>query len=411
MTLPKRIEVLAIGDELLDGRVADTNTLRFAKALSSIGLAIQQRTTILDDIETIVREARAIVARGCELCLVSGGLGPTRDDVTAEAFARLADVGLQRDPTQVERIERMLSFRGRAITENQKKQADRPENAVVIENAHGTAPGFALELTGCRFVSVPGVPREFDAMVDAAVIAPLRQSTKPREVRTLRCFGVPEAEVDARLASLVTDFPNVRQGYRAHFPEIHVTLRAEHDRVAELDEAFAEARSLLARETFTIRDESYAEVVLSRLRERGLRLALAESCTGGLIGDMLTDIPGSSDVLWGGGVVYANEAKMKLLGVSADDLQTHGAVSEEVVRQMVKGAQELSGCECAVSVSGIAGPAGGSEDKPVGTVWFGCATPSGISARRLRYPFDRRRNKIVSAYSALELLRRRVEEL
>ncbi|MEO1171938.1 MAG: CinA family nicotinamide mononucleotide deamidase-related protein, partial [Myxococcota bacterium] len=380
--LPERIEVLAIGDELLDGRVADTNTLRLATALGAVGLRVAQRTTITDDVETIVREAKAVIGRGAELCIVSGGLGPTRDDVTAAAFAALASVELVRDEAQVRVIEEKLSFRGRQITENQRKQADRPRGALLIENPRGTAPGFDLTVNGCRFVSVPGVPREFDGMVQAVVIEPLRAITTPLEKRGLRCFGVPEAEVDARLARLVTDFPGVRQGFRAHFPEIHVTLSSSDE--AELDAAAQEAKKLLAKECYTTEDKSYAQVVLETLRGRGMRLSLAESCTGGLIGDMLTDVPGSSDVLWGGAIVYANEAKLHSLGVASQTLDAHGAVSEETVREMVSGIRDRSGTECAVAVSGIAGPGGGTEEKPVGTVWMAAATPEVVKARKLQ---------------------------
>ncbi|MEO0811795.1 MAG: nicotinamide-nucleotide amidohydrolase family protein, partial [Myxococcota bacterium] len=282
----------------------------------------------------------------------------------------------------------------------------RPDGAEVIHNPRGTAPGFSLTVGGCRFVSVPGVPREFDGMIESVVLVPLRERATPREKRTLRCFGIPEAEVDSRLAGLATEFPMVRQGYRAHFPEIHVTLRAERAHVAQLDEVYSRATELLAKETYTLSDDGYAEVVLETLRAKGFRLALAESCTGGHIGDMLTDVPGSSDVLWGGTVAYDNAAKLDVLNVNREDLERDGAVSEVVVRQMADGARRLSGCECAVAVSGIAGPNGGTDDKPVGTVWMAAATPDEVKARVLRFPFERRRNKIVSAYSALELLRR-----
>lgn len=406
MTLPQRIEVLAIGDELLDGRVADTNTLRLAAALQAVGLRVAQRTTIPDDIATIVREAEASIARGAELCVVSGGLGPTRDDVTAEAFASLAGVELVRDEAQVRAIEEKLAFRGRSITENQRKQADRPVGAALIENARGTAPGFDLTVNGCRFVSVPGVPREFDGMITGAVIDPLRAVTTPLAKRSLRCFGVPEAEIDARLAPLVREFPDVRQGFRAHFPEIHVTLSSSN--TTELDAAAGKAWELLARECYTTDERSFAEVVLEDLRAAKYRLGVAESCTGGLIGDMLTDVPGSSDVFWGGAIVYANEAKMKSLGVSASTLDAHGAVSEETVREMVAGIRERAGVECAVAVSGIAGPGGGTAEKPVGTVWMAAGTPEAVETRRIQWPFDRRRNKVVSAYSALALIRRLV---
>lgn len=409
MNRPSRIEVLAIGDELLDGRVADTNTLRFAQKLATIGLGIDQRCTVGDDIAAIAREAQAAICRGTQLCVVSGGLGPTSDDVTAQAFAEFAGVALERDSRQVTEIEKKLGLRDRAITENQRKQADRPKGAAPIENLVGTAPGFCMVIDGCRFVSVPGVPMEFDPMVEAAVIAPLREGSTPRGVRTLRLFGLPEAEADARLAPCALEFPDVAIGYRAHFPEIHVTLHSGDNARDQLERAFDFARQVLAEELYATDERSYAAVILEILRRRGFRLALAESCTGGLIGDMLTDVEGSSDVLWGGGVVYDNAAKVKLLGVDRDGLHRDGAVSENVARQMVQGILQLARVECALAVSGIAGPGGGSEDKPVGTVWIAVATPAGVRARRLGFPFDRRRNKVISAYSALELLRRELQ--
>jgi nicotinamide-nucleotide amidase len=399
-----RIEVLAIGDELLDGRVADTNTLRLAEALASIGLRVAQRSTVVDDIEVIATEARAIAERGAKLCVVSGGLGPTSDDVTAAAFARLAGVELHRDEEQVRVIEEKLSFRGRELTANQSKQADRPAGSELIRNDCGTAPGFAIDCFGCRFVAMPGVPREYDAMVELAVLAPLRVGRSALPKRSLRCFGIPEAEVDARLDPLREAWPDIRLGFRAHFPEIHVTLKGSE---AELELAFPEAQRALGREVFTTEDESHAEAVLRELRSHSLTLAVAESCTGGLVGDLITNVSGASDVFWGGIMSYSNDAKTRLLGIPWKLIDERGAVSEQVVEAMVAGVLERSGAGAAVAISGIAGPTGGTPDKPVGTVCVCAGLASGpLKTRTLRFPFERRRNKVISAHSALELLRR-----
>lgn len=401
-----RVEVLAIGDELLDGRVADTNTLRLAVALADLGLKISQRTTVTDDIEDIVREARAVAARGTELCVVSGGLGPTRDDVTSEAFAQLAGTGMVRDEAQVKRIEERLARRGRPMTENQRKQADRPKGAEVILNPNGTAPGFALRHAGCVFVSTPGVPNEFDAMIANDVVAPLRARAAPIEKRSLHCFGVTEGEVDARLMPLAELCPAVRVGFRAHMPEIHVSLSAAAHERAALEKALAFTREQLGAAVFTEDREPFAKVVLEALERRGATLAVAESCTGGLIGDLLTDIPGSSAVYLGGFIAYGNDLKEAALGVPKALMVDGGAVSEPVVLAMADGAAKATGATYAIAVSGIAGPGGGSEDKPVGTTCMALVGPDIRESRTLRWPFDRRRNKMVSAYAALDLLRR-----
>ncbi len=404
LNTPGRIEVLAIGDELLDGRVADSNTLRLARALAEVGLEIAQRTTVRDDLDVIAAHARAVAARGTELCVVSGGLGPTSDDLTSEAFAALLGVPLLRDADQARRIEARLLARGRGVTPNQLKQADRPETSEVIANDQGTAPGFAVTYQGCRFVALPGVPREFDAMAEWAVLAPLRATLPPLAKRVLKSFGLIEAEVDARLADLGKLAPTVRVGYRAKFPEIHVSLLAKGEK--ELQEATALVRERLGPHLFAEDESRFAEVLLSALRARGHSLATAESCTGGLIADMLTDIPGSSEVFTGGVIAYAYATKSDLLGVKNDTLSREGAVSEATVQEMAAGARQRFGSTWAVAVSGIAGPGGGTADKPIGTVWIALAGAALSRTKKLQLPFDRRGNKVVSAYSALDLLRR-----
>jgi len=235
VTLPRRI-----GDaghrRRASGRPRDQHQHhRLGEALSALGLRLGQATTVTDDIDAIVREAEAVVGRGTDLCVVSGGLGPTADDLTAEAFARLAHIPLVRDPAQQERIAIWLKKRGRKVGDNQYRQADRPQGATVVPNDWGIAPGFALVVGGCRFVSAPGVPHEFDRMIEAAVLRELRLEGGGGGRRIFLCFGLMEAEVDARLVELPRRFPAVRVAFQVKFPEIHVVLSADADHVADLD--------------------------------------------------------------------------------------------------------------------------------------------------------------------------------
>jgi nicotinamide-nucleotide amidase len=406
VSAPRRIEMLVIGDELLDGRVTNTNSARFGRELAALGLKLAQVTTVTDDIGAIVREARAVVARGTELCVVSGGLGPTADDLTAAAFAELAQVPLTRDQAQVERIAAWLKGRGRRVGDNQLKQADRPQGAEVVPNDWGTAPGFALAVGGCRFVSAPGVPREFDMMVETSVLALLRRSGGGGGRRLFLCYGLLEAEVDQRLQVLAQRFPAVRVAFQVKFPAIHVLLSADAAATAELAAAAAFAAQALGDHVFATRDQSLAATLLERLREGKATLAAAESCTGGLVSDLVTDVPGSSDVFLMGVVVYANAAKQSLLGVRAETLAAHGAVSEPVVLEMAQGVRERSNATYAVAASGIAGPSGGTPEKPVGTIWVAAVGPDWQATRKLASPFDRRGNKLLAAYTVLDLVRR-----
>ncbi len=401
-----RIEVLAIGDELLDGRVADTNTLRLADALGPIGLKISQRTTITDDQSIIVREAKAIAARGTQVCIVSGGLGPTTDDVTSEAFALLLNVPLVRDEVQAEVIRTRLERLGRELTENQLKQAERPQGAKVISNSYGTAPGFDLLYQGCRFISVPGVPREFDPMIHNALIEPMSH-TQSRDSRVvLRVFGLIEAQVDKRLAGIESQWPKVRLGYRAHFPEIQVSLKASMEDNVQLRAAESFAREALGLHVFSDSEGPFATSLVQLLRDSNKTVALAESCTGGLMSDLLTDVSGSSQIFVQGIVAYSNSCKVSLLDVKEETLENFGAVSEACVMEMARGVRRSSGSDIGVGVSGIAGPEGGTTEKPVGTVWLAIDADGYNKTKRLTMPFDRRRNKVVSAHAGLDLIRR-----
>ena len=401
-----RVEILAIGDEILDGRVVDTNSVRLAQALAAVGLRISQRTAVTDDIDAIVREAKSIAARGTTLCVVSGGLGPTADDLTAQALAQAAGVPLVRDGAAAKKIEAYLRSRAREVTPNQLQQADRPEGASLIGNGRGTAPGFCLTWNGCAFYALPGVPHEFDAMVQTSLVAPRLKDAVPLASRLLCLFGIIEADVDHRLAAIASRWPEVRLQFRVLFPEVHVSMHALPQHQAALDAAYASAHANLAQFVFATTPTPFAEAVLNLLRAQSARVAVAESCTGGLVTDMLTDVPGASGALDVGVVAYDNAAKKGLLGVSDATLAAGGAVSEARVRQMAQGVRGLLGSAYGIATSGIAGPGGGTATKPVGTIWFGLAWEGGERAVHLLMPWERRNNKIVSAYTALDLLRR-----
>ncbi|MEE2742653.1 MAG: molybdopterin-binding protein, partial [Bdellovibrionota bacterium] len=264
---PNRVEVLAIGDELLDGRVADTNTLRLADQLSLYNIRINQRTTITDDIDVIIREIKNIAERKTELCIVSGGLGPTSDDVTAEAFATLCEEELIRDEKTIQNIKQKLEQFKRPVTDNQLKQAERPKSSELLINTVGTAPGFRLKYKGCFFVALPGVPREFDSMVSEHILMPLKNLKLPAlEKKTFRSFGLFEAQVDDLLGELPKKWPEVRLGYRAHFPEIAISLKASPENSEQLGKAQKFVREKLGHSLFSETQGAFAETLIQCLK-------------------------------------------------------------------------------------------------------------------------------------------------
>ncbi|MBG09099.1 MAG: damage-inducible protein CinA [Halobacteriovoraceae bacterium] len=405
---PKRVEVLIIGDELLDGRVADTNTLRLAEALSEFNIQVTQRTTILDDTPTIVKEAKSINARGTDLCIVSGGLGPTSDDLTALAFANLGNVQLERDTETAQKIKERLIEHKRPVTENQLKQADRPVSSQILKNSVGTAPGFSFRYQDCLFMAFPGVPKEFDFMIEEHILKPLRQEALPSlKKKSFRSFGLFEAQVDDLLSGLPNKFPSIRLGYRAHFPEIIITLKASPQDEQTLEEASEFVREQLGPSLFSEEEGPFAKGLIESLINSKETLSIAESCTGGFIGHLITEVPGSSQAFNLGVTTYSNESKIKLLGVKEETLSKHGAVSEATVIEMAEGIRKLSQATYGLSVSGIAGPDGGTPDKPVGTIFIALSKEDKTETKKLSLLFGREKNKILSAFSALDLLRRR----
>ncbi len=410
-----RAEILAIGNELLDGSLADTNTARLAGLLRARGLAVHRGQTVPDEPDAIVAALAHAAARS-DLVLVTGGLGPTEDDLTVEAAAAFAGVPLETDQAILDALKERYAARGFPFTPNNAKQARLPRGAVALHNAAGTAPGVRLEHAGATFFFFPGVPREVQRLAEDHLLPWLEAHApvRPVESRVFKTFGKTESQVATLLEPLPRD-PRVHVAYRAHFPEIRLTLHATDAdadaRRALLDDLTRHVRRLLGPLIFSERPgDTMASVVARALSARGLTLATAESCTGGLLASLLTDVPGASAWFIEGAVTYANESKLRRLGVDPALLQRHGAVSEAVARAMAQGQRAATGADLAVAVTGIAGPTGGTEDKPVGTVHLALASAEGTTHLHRRFPFDRGRNRLASAWAAMELVRRAVLE-
>ena len=406
-------EIVATGDELMSGAIVDSNAATIARRLREHGFVLRRKTTVGDaqgDIETALREA----AGRAPVVIVSGGLGPTEDDRTAAAAAALAGVPLERRADVLDHVKEMIRRYGREMTPNNEKQADLPKGSAILPNPIGTAVGFAMDLLGARAFFMPGVPREMEKMLTERILPELdamraaRGITTALATRAVKTYGFGESKVESELAGLVWP-EEVTVGYRARFPEIHLRLYAEGaaDRLGgALDRAEAAIRERLGVRVFGIDEDTMASVVGGLLAARGWTVAVAESCTGGLLGALLTEVPGSSAWFDRGFVSYADAAKSALLGVKPETLATHGAVSEPVVREMAAGARERSGCPMALAITGIAGPSGGTPEKPVGTVFVACATAGGVEARKLSLLGDRERIRVGSAYAAMDLARR-----
>jgi nicotinamide-nucleotide amidase len=405
--MPIDVEILATGDELLSGQLVDTNSPWLMDRLWELGLLVRRKTLVGDDRADLAAILAEATAR-CDVLVMSGGMGPTEDDLTAECVARAMGVPLELHEASLAAIRERFARLGRVMTPNNEKQALFPRGATILPNRYGSAPGFAVRLGRAELTCLPGVPSEFKGLCEEFVLP--RLAARAGEVpvaRIVKLFGIPESHADARMRPLMDANPGVRFGYRAHWPEIHVKWRvAGPDAAARADAILAEVRALFGDALWT--DDGKAElpaVVVAALARRGERLAVAESCTGGLVAELVTRVPGSSQVFDVGLVAYANEAKIALAGVPAGVIAAHGAVSEEVARALAEGARRAGGTSWGIGITGIAGPTGGTEAKPVGTVHLALAGPAGTRALARRYPGERERVRRMAAYDALNELR------
>lgn len=402
------IAFLAIGDELLRGESREGNAAVLADLLEARGHRLSEVRVLPDDRVTL-GQALHDFERRPTLLLVSGGLGPTDDDFTRAAVAQALNVPLIRDDAIVEQIRARFTSLGRTMHPANERQAEFPRGAEVLRNDYGSAPGFSLPLGQGRIACFPGVPREFRSMLSDH-LDPLLQAvalpvTRRREV-TLRLFGIAESDMQGVLTGL-PHYAAVQMRSLPTYPEIRLKL-AQKDDAAGFEALLAEVRQALGWRIYGEGDaDSHAAATLRALQARNATLAVAESCTGGLIGHLLTEVPGASATLLADVVSYANTAKAALLGVPEALLQAHGAVSEPVARAMAEGVRTRTGATLAVATTGIAGPGGATDEKPVGTAFLALATADGTEVRALRFPgVDRRRFKQLVAHSGLAEARR-----
>jgi nicotinamide-nucleotide amidase len=402
--------VLCIGTELTRGELTNTNASWLAESLTRIGFEVTA-VDCVDDDRARIEASLARLSGAHRVVVCTGGLGPTTDDITTECAARVAGVDLVRDEASLEHIRELLRRYGRPeLAESNAKQADFPAGARILPNPTGTAPGFALKLAEADVYFMPGVPTEMKAIFDRHVAPDLDALVRePRHQLVLRCFGLPESEVNDRLAGVESRY-GVVIGYRASLPEIEVKVLARGettDAAVELARrAAVDVRARLGDCVYAEGFGSLPEHVGQLLAQRGLTLAIAESCTGGLASQLLTAIPGSSRYFLGSAVTYANSAKTTLLGVPAELLATHGAVSAEVAVAMAEGIRARLGADWGLSFTGVAGPDGGSEQKPVGLVHWALAGNGGTEHRVRVFVGNRLAIQRRAAFAGFDLVRR-----
>jgi nicotinamide-nucleotide amidase len=418
-----RAELISVGTELATGLTVDTNAAWLARHLAEIGIAAGRHVTLVDDREAIAAELRR-AATGAELVVVTGGLGPTADDLTREALADCLGVPLRTDPALLEQVRAFFDRLGRRWHESNTRQAQFPQGSTPIENPWGTAPGIRAAVGQAMVYCLPGVPHEMKHMFTASVLPDIgrrasREIAASGEVlltRTLLCFGAGESAIGEQIADLMRPGRSVTVGTTACEAIIGVRFAARAASRAEADELIRadmeEIRRRLGPLVFGTEGDTLESVVASALVERGLTLSTAESCTGGLLAKRLTDVPGSSAFFLRGAVTYSNQSKTNVLGVDPHLIDRHGAVSAEVAEVMAAKCRDRAGTDFALSTSGIAGPSGGSADKPVGLVYIALADSNGCRARRFDFGqhISRASVRERACSTALNLLRRRLME-
>lgn len=404
-------EIITIGDELLIGQVLDTNSAWMATRLNENGIRVKQMTSVSDD-PAHITEALNLAKKRVQIILITGGLGPTKDDLTKDTLCTYFDSKLVLDLKVVDHLTTYFNKRGRALSDTNKKQAEVPEKCIPVYNNHGTAPGMWFEEEGQVFVSMPGVPFEMKAMMDDFVIPNLIKIFKLPEVFhfTILTIGVGESFLADLLGKWESNLPpHIKLAYLPSNGMVRLRLSCyESNPIIEkqiLDLA-EEAKGLISKYIYGYGSDT-PEIVLGKLlRDRQETLAIAESCTGGFLSHLITSVPGCSDYYIGSTISYANDVKSRFLDVDPEVIREKGAVSEDVAMAMAAGVRRKLGTTWAISTTGIAGPEGGTDEKPVGTVWIGLAGPDKVIARKFLFGNNRFRNIQISSYYAIDYLRK-----
>ena len=406
-----KADIITIGDEILIGQIVDTNSVWMAQRLGEIGLSVRRKYSIGDRREEIVSAVEESL-KASEVVLITGGLGPTKDDITKKVLAEIFHSTLVRHEETYQRVERMMTARGIEFNELNKSQALVPECCTVLPNHKGTAPGMWFERDGRVVVSLPGVPFEMEHLMTESVLPRLKAHFNLQSVvhRTAITYGLAESMMAERIAEWEDSLPDyLHLAYLPSPSQLRLRLSAydvdAEQAAREIDARFEALMPLLGEYFVGWESDTLQSVVAHILTTRGETLAAAESCTGGALSAKFTAMSGASDYFWGAVVSYDNSVKENVLGVSHGDIETHGAVSEQVARQMAEGVRPVCGTTYGVATTGIAGPSGGSEEKPVGTVWMAVAGPNGTVAQKKVHGRLRAQNIDRASSAAINLLR------
>lgn len=409
-----KAEIVSVGTELLLGEIVDTNASTLSQKLAELGIDVHYRHTVGDN-HTRLTEVIATALGRADIIILTGGLGPTEDDLTREAIAAATGQPLVRVPESEQRLREFFAARNRPLADSNLKQADAPMGAVHLENVCGTAPGIFMRWQGRLIFAAPGPPTEMREMAQRSILPILRQElgeTDQLFTRSLQLMDIGESQVADILGDIIsaqTD-PTLALYAAPANVRIRMATKAPDEATAEAKFAPVEARirELLGNHVFGLDSQTMAEVVEQLLRERRQTLAVAESCTGGLLASRITDISGASEVFLAGVVAYANEAKTSLLGVPAEIIAQHGAVSEECARAMAEGVRRVAGADYGLATTGIAGPTGGTADKPVGLAYMALADERGTIVQKQFWPGTREQFKQRVSQMVLGMLRKRI---
>jgi nicotinamide-nucleotide amidase len=407
-------EIIAIGSEMLTPFRLDTNSLWLTEKLNAMGIEVRVKTVVGDDEARLEETVRDAMKRS-EIVISTGGLGPTEDDITRKIFARVLRRQLILQDAILEKLRARFARRNMPMPENNARQALVIHGAQILENNNGTAPGMLITEGDCTVVMLPGPPREMKPIFEASVAPVLKQRAGDMLIarKTLSIFGLGESAVDELAAPIYTQYqnPSTTILFKDGQIELHLTAQArnESETVKLLDELAGRLDEVLGEYIFSRSNETLEEVVGQLLKLRGYTLATAESCTGGLVAGRITEVPGSSEYFIEGVVSYSNEAKIDLLGVPRELIETYGAVSEQVAGAMAAGIRKRAGSTFGLAVTGIAGPGGGSDEKPVGLVYIALADDSQTTTRKFLFPGDRQFIRTLSVNAALDMVRRRVK--
>jgi nicotinamide-nucleotide amidase len=409
----KKASIVTIGNEILAGKTVDTNAAHLAIELQNIGIPVVSSYTVADEIEEIVR-ALKLAGSDADVIVATGGLGPTDDDLTRQAFAEFLGVELQLQNDLLEKIRERFAQRNLDMPENNRMQAYIPAGAKALENI-GTAPGIMAEHEGKLFIALPGVPMEMEQMFES-VLPELKKfaSGQAIVIRRLRCFGAGESTIAEMIGDIMRRGRNplINCTASSGIITLHIIAAAneqnEAKKMAEKDEKFL--RDTLGELIYGTEDQTLAEVVGEQLTRQNKTIAVAESCTGGCLAKLITDIPGASEYFTYGWITYSNQAKISELGVSAGLIEKHGAVSEQVAEAMARGARSKAGTDFAIGITGIAGPTGGTEQKPVGLVYISVDSDSGCETKKCLFIQRRYFVRLRAAQTALNMLRLKLND-